>query len=818
MPPKTSPDKHPLDEVEVASSPKRTHPEEPTKTNPLILQRRREGRARAQEKLQNKLEEMGVHRADSENHFAFSTFPVIQLINQKNYYTDYLKKDDQFRMIRQMKERVLEARLAKKRKQAAEKAKSQDILTNLKQSPSVASNMSSAANSSADEDDDDDDDDVEAKDKVIILQPGSENIRIGLVTDLAPTIVKNVVAYKADTTMDYSGVVDPATETDEDDGLLVIKDPEYAGIKKKITTNFKERMRYYKRRIEPKSHETCVSFNERAEPTVVPDENDIHQVTYLHVDDVKGNHVIGEDVFRLAEPNKWKIRSPFIGRGFNDKDLSYTTREELLGDVELILTETLSKSFQLSKKDLSSYSCIIVLPNMYEKSYVETMVAFLLNDMNFQNVAMIEEGLAATFGSGVSTGCVVDVGSSSTKVCCVEEGMIIPNSQVVLNYGSADITRLFIKNLLAQQFPYKQINLNDLDDWKLANELKHNHITFNDANVAVQAFSFVARKAGHPVLKYEFKCFDEVMISPMGLFYPQAFLDGLEDVEDRTHGGVIMGKLAPSREIREHGLFASSSGVFEGLENNDPQSLLQCMEIKGEYVSQKDVTEIAELIFQLVDEDSNSNNSGAGSHTVGDYGGRMGPNYKKFSADMDNTSSTQVSQRDNMMPLDEAIIESITMAGYNDAQRLETLYQNIALIGGGSNIENFETMVVDRLNIMRTPMLGSNKLEQVVSLLKGWREEWASEWKKKNKDSEPNLKEFELTKAQMQRVTNMVNNSQPVSIEILPPSEEDDPGAMCWKGGSVFAKLKIVEELWINIEDWDRLGSRALNYVSLFSY
>ncbi|GMF07527.1 unnamed protein product [Ambrosiozyma monospora] len=67
----------------------------------------------------------------------------------------------------------------------------------------------------------------------------------------------------------------------------------------------------------------------------------------------------------------------------------------------------------------------------------------------------------------------------------------------------------------------------------------------------------------------------------------------------------------------------------------------------------------------------------------------------------------------------------------------------------------------------------------------------------------------------------MIANASTTSstaIKILSSSKEIDPGTLGWKGGSVFARLKIVEELWINEDDWDRLGSRTLNYISLFNY
>ncbi|VEU19946.1 DEKNAAC100211 [Brettanomyces naardenensis] len=789
-----------------------------SKVSAAVLQKRREGRLRAMERLQTKLDELGIRRTDEENQLAFSSIPTVQLINQKNYYTDYLKKDEQFRMVRQMKERVFESRLAKKKKQNSDKVKNQDIITRLKHSPSVSSNISSAVNSSGTEDEDDDDNEVLGE-KVLILHPGSENIRIGLSTDVDPKIIKNVVAYKLPEgeSADRSEVLDPIRDLNDEDHLQ-FNDQNYQKNKKIITSSFKERMRYYKRRIMPNSHESCSNYNRRVEPEIVPDHNDIHRIDYLRAEDVTEGYVVGDDVFRLNDSSKWLIRSPFLARGFNDRDLAYESPAEILGDIELLLTETLKKEFGVAnKKELNSYSCIFVIPNMYHKGYVESMVQFLLNTMGFHQISLIEEGLAATFGAGISTGCVVDIGAATTKVCCVEEGIIIPNSQIVLNYGSNDVTRFFMKNLLLQHFPYRSINLNDLNDWELANELKRNFCTFNDANVAVQAFSFVKRRPGNDAEKFQFKVFDEVMVSPMGLFYPDALLDRSDTVDSRNHGGVVLGKLSPKKIIRKRGLFHNRAGIFEGLENDDPTSLLQSLEEKGDYVSEKELREIVELLLSLSNGEDNN-----------DYDGLLVRRKKHFSNNFEAKTNTDA-ERKNMTPLDEAIIESISLAGYDSTERLTALYSNISLIGGGSKIEGFDDILIDRLNINRSPVLGCNKLEAITELVKGWKDDWITEEKKKKEAAEERGKEasadvdnelgktFELSKSQLQRITNMVNNSQLLGIEILPNSEVD-PATLSWKGGSVFARLKIIEELWLNQEDWDRLGSRSLNYVSLFSY
>ena len=101
--------------------------------------------------------------------------------------------------------------------------------------------------------------------------------------------------------------------------------------------------------------------------------------------------------------------------------------------------------------------------------------------------------------------------------------MIISDSRVLLNYGGDNITETFVKLLIEDQFPYRDINLINAIDWELAQNLKEKYITFQDADIAIQLYEFYKRKPFESTEKFTFKIFDEVMLAPMGLFFPKLF-------------------------------------------------------------------------------------------------------------------------------------------------------------------------------------------------------------------------------------------------------------------------------------------------------
>jgi actin-related protein 8 len=175
------------------------------------------------------------------------------------------------------------------------------------------------------------------------------------------------------------------------------------------------------------------------------------------------------------------------------------------------------------RKDWAQYSCVYIIPDLYERQYVTSALEMLLHQFGFGRVCFIQESLAATFGSGYSTSCIVDIGAQKTSICCVEEGMCIENSRINLKYGGADITETFIKMMLFDHFPYEEINLRRRYDFLLAEELKQKFCTMNEADISVQLYDFHLRASGQDTRKYAFKTYDEVMLAPLGFFQPTIF-------------------------------------------------------------------------------------------------------------------------------------------------------------------------------------------------------------------------------------------------------------------------------------------------------
>lgn len=91
--------------------------------------------------------------------------------------------------------------------------------------------------------------------------------------------------------------------------------------------------------------------------------------------------------------------------------------------------------------------------------------------------------MCATFGAGVSSACVVDMGDQKTSVCCVEDGLSQPNTRYCMEYGGCDITRCFHWLLTRAGFPYRTCDLKARADALFIRDLKEEYCHMDQVSV-----------------------------------------------------------------------------------------------------------------------------------------------------------------------------------------------------------------------------------------------------------------------------------------------------------------------------------------------
>ncbi|KAL8762903.1 MAG: hypothetical protein Q9184_001199 [Pyrenodesmia sp. 2 TL-2023] len=530
-----------------------------------------------------------------------------------------------------------------------------------------------------------------------------------------------------------------------------------------MCSELKVHMRAHKRRVLPNSKELIVNYNKRTPPDTISEHNDPQRIDWTEIpkDPQKAPaFVTGKNALRIPDFStpRYKLFWPLRHGWYNEHD--YSQKRELYDDIAVIIEEAIKAQLNLPrKKDWSQFNCVFIVPDLYEKRYVTQILDMLLRDFGFGRVCFIQESLAATFGAGYTSACVVDLGSQKTSICCVEEGMCLENSRINLKYGGADVTETFIKMMLFDHFPYSEINLNRRYDLLLAEEIKIKLCTLHEGDISPQPADFHLRAPGQPTRKYMFKTYDEILLAPQGYFRPSIF-DNSSKLRDRRK------LIDRSRDIYDDSpndpVSAAQSAIIamiappssSQVPNDQPNG------VNGNGLSTP-LRQMANPLQKFAEQERNSH-SAVGSPAPDDE------DTPAPQADEEvNGAEKELdpSLRDDVLPiapLDHAIITSIVHGARNDDRKIREFLGGIMVIGGGAQIPGFYSYLEERL-----------------------------------KETRPNLAK---------------------EIMIGTPPRELDPQGVVWKGGSVFGKLRGTNDSWISRLEHDRLGARVLAYKLMWAW
>ena len=705
-----------------------------------------------------------------------TSWPVIQPINQKNYYVDFLKRDEQFLAVRTQQEEA--------RNKMIKQAKDRD------RALAHGGRVNEDGDVDMDEDDDEEEDEISAGNKTIVIHPGSENLRIGLASDLLPKTVPMVIARKAKMSESEEANGEPMPKRRKLESGLPEPVPEkrfgedFAAKFVAASNELKVRMRMNKRKVLPQSRDMVTSYNRRATYDTINEHNDTMHIDWTDVSKAP-DYIAGQAALRIPEQSnpRYKLYWPIRHGLVNEND--YDSVRNLYNDIGLIIEDSVRTELKLdirTRSDWNQYNCVIVIPDYYERTYVTELLDLAIQDIGFARVCFIQESLAASFGAGYTTCCIVDIGAQKTSICCVEDGMVIENSRVNLKYGGQDVTDQFVKMVIYNHFPYADINLKRRYDFLLANELKRKYSTISEADISVQLYDFHLRAPGQDTRKYTFKVYDEVALPTLLFFKPELF--------DNT------GKLQGRRR-----LISKSYDIYDG-KPNDPTSTAQNEILKAIAPAElppeppkprangvngllKDkIDSRRPSIARLQDlENGTPTPSGASSPmrkpspqpdgtSTPRQNGTPNPDDSMMNQQGDDTmmETMQAPQqhqldpyylerRDDILPiypLAHAITSSINHAARGSSSKTRDLYNSLLLIGGASKVAG----------------MGPHLETTLQGLL--------------------------------------ADTGYSREIVVSRPPRELEPEVVTWKGGAVFGRMSRTNDSWVTPFLYERLGERVL--------
>jgi actin-related protein 8 len=523
------------------------------------------------------------------------------------------------------------------------------------------------------------------------------------------------------------------------------------------------------------------------EPQIISEHNDPHRIDWTEIPPSNApERYTGMAALRIPDKSKprYRLTWPIRNGWFNEHD--YRDRNQLLDDFFAIIEDALKSELGLSKREWREYSCCFVIPDLYERNYVTLVLDSLMREFSFKRVCFIQESLAASFGNNQTITCMVDVGAQKTSICCVEDGMCIEDSRMNLKYGGWDITELFVKMMLADQFPYTDINLKRRYDLLLAEELKERFVSMNEQDVTTQHYDFHLRAAGQDTRKYMFKTFDEPMLAPLAFWYPgvldhSAKLAGRHTVVDRSYD-LYDGTPNDPYSIAQSAAQAWTSQWLPGIIAPAAPEPIPTPLVTATPSKPKPFNLLSRLPHD--DAESTPRSSVAGSpapdgtstpqprDSPGPDGGKEsstpaasgGANTGPV-VDKATEALRLAKERDRilpLLPLDHAIYTSIREASRHDERKMRDFFTTITVVGGGSKIPGFVKFLEEKIKEMVPGLIGEKGVATPGSL---------------------------------------------------------DPGVVVWKGGSVFARLSgSGNDSWIWGGEYDLLGAKLLAQKCMWNW
>ncbi|CAH8853955.1 unnamed protein product [Trichobilharzia szidati] len=145
------------------------------------------------------------------------------------------------------------------------------------------------------------------------------------------------------------------------------------------------------------------------------------------------------DAFTYGLKNGYHITWP-IRYGFFSPTANYTA---ILQDLEDIWSTAIEKHIGIQRSNLSNYKAILVINDVYKRNEIRYLVHLLLNRLRFGRVFVHQASVCTTYGIGLPTACVINIGEQKTSISCVEDGIAHSEARVILPVGRSDVLRVF---------------------------------------------------------------------------------------------------------------------------------------------------------------------------------------------------------------------------------------------------------------------------------------------------------------------------------------------------------------------------------------
>nr|XP_031862869.1 uncharacterized protein CI109_001881 [Kwoniella shandongensis]KAA5529941.1 hypothetical protein CI109_001881 [Kwoniella shandongensis] len=449
--------------------------------------------------------------------------------------------------------------------------------------------------------------------------------------------------------------------------------------------------------------------NAKVKPEALPEHNDPYRIDWTEPEGKP--FFVGTEALRLPESAGYKVRYPILNRSLNRRD--WASSQSLLDDIATILQESLRTELGILPKEYPKYSVVFIVPDHGDRVYVQELTDLLLSVLDFKEIAVHQESYCAIFSAGMSSACVVDVGAEQTSVTCIDDGLVIADSRIKLNYGGDDVTSALVTLLQRSNFPYRELDLAKAQEWLMMDNLKNKICTLEEHLVANTPWDFYLLKTEGLTQKYVFRTYDENILAPL-IFFDTRLIDFEEKKgngsfrfwntsDDDVSDEITSWYDEPTGAMKActvHLLPPPAAPVETVTETNGDTSAAianGAAEVKGENsVETKQPESTAALApGPAAAVPSNSQTSATATPAPETTPAPVAPIVTIPPRAEPELSAYQIITEAAKSPLDAAIAASIAMVGTEN--KVKTAANSILLVGGSSALKGLGAFVADRL-------------------------------------------------------------------------------------------------------------------------
>ncbi|KAL3851810.1 hypothetical protein ACJMK2_015515 [Sinanodonta woodiana] len=498
---------------------------------------------------------------------------------------------------------------------------------------------------------------------VVIIHPGSLNLRIGRASDTFPVTIPHCIARKKK----------DASSTDYKSSWMIRSESMHGEMKQqqKLALKLAEDTMAskpmssgeYRQPIPPRQYHAFNGAVKCVNTDVICSKK------WTNTDN-QSPYIIGDEALYCLPRSGYILNWPVRRGHLNLHDGPGGSMSAVLADLEVIWGQAIEQFLDIPLKDLKIYRAILLIPDVYEHKHVKELMSLLLDRLGFGSAIVHQESVCAAFGTGVSSACIVDIGDQKTSICCVEDGISLKNTRITMEYGGCDISRCLHTLMGRAGFIPKDIDLSNTVDCLLLQEIKETCCHLDQDSYGVIEQTIQIKKPEQKIVKYSLKFGDEFHLAAFSVFFPDIY--GLQG----THLVHVQKRFSGDPEDPHDEFYLRQTQSQQQSSKPSKKKETSTADISTRDETSLSMFEDSQLISAQMDEDSIDGQDGL---TTTD-------NVKiPRRTELDEEQEQEAEEVTQLMGIDQAILHSVDKCAGDELKK--KMYSCIVVVGGGMNFE-----------------------------------------------------------------------------------------------------------------------------------